>query len=167
MKKEQWYEILQSDMLSSDILESQFGGVDLHILKQTDEQRVIQTIARDDDSILELSFVTFINRDAFPDIHERIVNGTSMGTAYRDVNIAFERSVRSIRRAVIPQKLQRYIPSPQPSTIIELSTFVGPKKIHYCDIIEIYSSKVHWPQPLTTSDTSVPDSLDAVSKLLA
>lgn len=153
-------------MLSSDILENQFGKTSLHILKQTDDYRIIQTISKDDGSILELSFVTFVNATVYSDIHQRILDGTSMGRAYRDANIPFERSVRSIRHAMIPQEIAQYIPSSHPSTIVEVSIFVGAEKNHYCDIVEIYSPEVHWPQPTTTSDSSLPDSLIKLSKLL-
>lgn len=153
-------------MLSSDILEQQFGPTDLHVLQQTDSYRIIQTINRSDKSVLELSFVTFDKTTTYPAIHQAVRSGTSMGKAFRDANVEFVREIRSVRWSNMSEKLQSYFSSSKPVTIVEVSIFVGTEHIHYCDIIEVYHPSVSWPQPPTTDDTTLPRTLVAFLELL-
>jgi hypothetical protein len=153
-------------MLSSDILEQQFGPTDLHVLRQTDTYRIIQTIDRSDKSVLELSFVTFDTTTAYPAVHKAVRNGTSMGKAFRDANVKFVREIQSVRWSNMPKKLQSYFTSSESVTIVEVSIFVGPEHAHYCDIIEVYHPRVSWPQSPTTDDTTLPRTLLTFLELL-
>jgi hypothetical protein len=153
-------------MLSSDILEQQFGPTDLHIVQQTDSYRIIQTIDRSDKSVLELSFVTFDTATTYPAIHQAVQSGASMGKAFRDGNVPFVREIQSVRWSNMPKKLQSYFSSSEPVTIVEVSIFVGPEHAHYCDIVEVYHPHVSWPQSPTIDDTTLPQTLLTFLELL-
>ena len=134
-------------MLSSDVLEQQFGQTRVVVHKQTQEYRVITTIANKDNKILELSLVEF---DAsgigyYPKIHNQIVGGVSMGKAFRAGGVSFVRRTKAAGKLNIPGSLQKILNSPDEPTAVEVSIFVGNDAIHYADILEIYSSDVVWP----------------------
>lgn len=153
-------------MLSSDVLEKQFGPTELHILKQTNTYRIIQTIAVKTRMVLELSFVTFDRINVFPAVHQHILAGASIGKAYQQAGIMFHRDVRSISTSPVPHILKRFFELSQQVTIVDVSIHVGPEKSHYCDIIEIYAQSVEWPQPITTTDPGLTNRLDKIVTLL-
>jgi hypothetical protein len=153
-------------MLSSDILEQQFGQTELNIIKQTPEYRIIQTVAKKDSAVLELSFVTFDRTDAFPIVHAQVLKGSSMGKAYHASGIEFERDIKSVSKLPVPISLQNYFQQKGLSTIVEVSILVGQDHVHYCDIIEIYHPSVKWPQEVTTHNSNIQSRLELVSKLL-
>ena len=153
-------------MLSSDVLEKQFGPTELHVLKQTTTYRIIQTIATNTKTVLELSFVTFDTTNAFPAVHQHILAGASVGKAYQHAGIMFRRDVRSVSTSPVPNILKRFFELSQQVTIVEVSIHVGPEKSHYCDIIEIYAQSVEWPQPITTTNSSVTNRLAKIATLL-
>ena len=85
-----------SDMLSSDILEKQFGPTKIEVLYQDTQTRAIRTLTVSGGQVLELSHVKFLDPGItkFPDIHQEVVEGKSMGKAFRDHRVRFERVTR-------------------------------------------------------------------------
>jgi hypothetical protein len=134
-------------MLSSDILEEQFGPTRLVILKQDSQHRIIKTVSIASGEVLELSLVTFDSNSAaiFPDIHQKVLLGYSMGKAYREAHISFIRDVQSITHNPLPPKLKSHFDQSGSATIVDVDIYVGKEKTHYCHILELYSSIVSWP----------------------
>ncbi len=133
-------------MLSSEILEKQFGPTRLLILKQNSKLRIIETLSEDSEQVLELSLVTFDqkNTHAFPGIHKKIVAGSSMGKAYKQAGVTFIRKIQSIVHTTLPPILESEFSQKGIATIVELDVFIGKQKLHYCHILEIYSPVVVW-----------------------
>lgn len=135
-------------MLSSEILEEQFGPTRLLVLKQNSQQRIIETLTLDTDQVLELSLVTFDpqNVNAFPKIHKKIMSGISMGKAYKQAGISFKRVANSVVHTTLPTELQSEFDQKGLGTIVDVDIFVGEQNVHYCHILEIYSPAVSWPK---------------------
>ena len=156
-------------MLSSDILEKQFGETKIVILKQDDLRRVIQTIVDRTGEIIELSLVSFEpeNTSKFPDIHARIVSGTSIGKAFKEADVHFVRRTNSTSRQVLPDILKTYLSNQQEATIVDVDVFVGEHETHYCRILEIYSGAVEWPDSPATNLSKTANQLNTLERLLA
>lgn len=135
-------------MLSSEILEEQFGPTRLVVLKQNKKLRIIETVTKDSEQILELSMVTFDKQNihTFPEVHKEILAGQSMGMAYKNAGIRFIREITSTIHAQLPLELESEFNQKGLATIVEVDIFVGEQKAHYCHILEIYSPAVTWPE---------------------
>ncbi len=160
--------VRNSSTLSSDILKQQFGSTKLIILDQNSEYRIIKTIASADNSVLELSLVSFDqpNVNAFPDVHQTILAGESIGTAYQNAGILFKRNVTAIQHVTLPGSIASYFKSHEKATVVAVDICVGPQQTHYCSILEIYSPAVRWPEPETAASPTVPAQIKAFAKLL-
>lgn len=136
-------------MLSSDILESQFGPTQIGRLYQDNTNRIIKTVNADG-KVLELSWVTFDldGKEEFPEVHARVTEGMSMGKAFRDAGLSFDRASRAIGQIVLPPSHNREFGSNQPATVTETDIFVGPEETFYCHILETFSPEVAWPEPV-------------------
>lgn len=136
-----------SDLLSSDILERQFGPTELTVLHQSGNSRIISTRAKANGQLLELSFVNFIAAgvDKFPEVHEAVVAGTSMGKAFRDAGVAFSRKERIVDNQTLLENFGRQFGGEGPATVINVLILVGPDKIPYAEVLETYSPAVRWP----------------------
>lgn len=156
-------------MLSSDILEQQFGATKVVIIKQTSGYRIIKTVANTNGQTLELSLVTFTRNTArFPDIHKKIIKGSSIGKAFKQAGVSFVRTVHSITHAPLQPTLQSSFNDTRLATIVDVDIYVGDDMVHYCHIIEIYSSEVDWPQPKTpTNNNDVRSALQHFSELMS
>jgi hypothetical protein len=157
-------------MLSSDILEKQFGQTKLTIVRQNDKHRIIKTVAVRNRQTLELSLVTFdaVGITLFPEIHNTILSGRSMGKAFRDANISFIRDTHSVTKVVLPTNLDSYFLGAGHATIVDVDIVVGNHNTHYCHIIEIYSPLVTWPvndMPVSSSISSALDNFEALMAL--
>lgn len=138
-----------SELLSSDALERQFGPTELEVLWQDGLHRVIATKVAASGQILELSQVEFRPEGiaAFPDIHRAVVAGTSMGKAFAQTGLEFDRKIHAAYRYDqhnVPAGLAERFGSGEPPTVMDLSVVVGPEATAYADILEIYSPKVAW-----------------------
>lgn len=152
---------VRNSSLSSDILEEQFGPTRLSVLAQNKTHRIIQTISEQTSAVLELSLVSF-SKDTeilYPQIHQVIYNGTSMGKAFTEAGVVFHRSVSSVTKSMLPSSIARYFSETGLATIVELRVFVGEKSTHYCDIIEIYSPAVVWPEKARSHSHSIDKTL--------
>lgn len=134
-------------MLSSDILEQQFGPTKVIIIKQNSYIRVINTVVADRGQVLELSMVRFDASGAnkYSHIHANIVAGESIGKAFRAAGVEFIRKTQYQTTSSLPDKIQKQFGVKGMPTIVGVSIFVGKPQIHYCDIFEIYSPLVKWP----------------------
>lgn len=132
-------------VLSSDILEQQFGQTELKVLYRSDIARIICTKTKPNGKVLELSFVTFIKTgiDKFPTVHREILEGKSIGKAFRDHGIEFKRKTKAVYRDTFPdifsENLGEY------STVLSVSILAGTDKTPYAEILETYSPQVRWP----------------------
>ncbi len=133
-------------VLSSDILEQQFGQTELKVLYRSDIARIICTKTKPNGKVLELSFVTFIKTgiDKFPTVHREILDGKSMGKAFRDHGIEFKRKTKAVYRNTFPAIFSE--DSGKYSTIVSVSILAGTHETPYAEILETYSPEVKWPR---------------------
>jgi hypothetical protein len=139
-------------MLSSDILEHQFGATHLELLYQSPSQktRIIQTVASLTGQIVELSLVRFDPEGAasFPEIHKKVSDGESMGKSFKQAAVPFRRNPHSTIQSQLPASFNERFGSNRLATVVELEIFVGEQKSHYADVLETYNPLVQWPDPV-------------------
>jgi hypothetical protein len=136
-----------SDVLSSDILEAQFGPTELTVLYQDASSRIICTKAKPGGQMLELSFVNFNQAGAgqFPEVHQAVKAGTSIGKAFRDAGIAFKREEQLVDSQALAARFGQQFGSQGAATVMTVSILAGPDQTPYAEILEIYSPAVRWP----------------------
>jgi hypothetical protein len=136
-----------TDVLSSDILERQFGPTEVEVLYQDNGTRIIRTLAADSRQILEVSRVVFIQAgvEKFPGTHLAISEGASMGKAFRADGIEFIREDQGAYRYALPAIFKKFFGSREPATVVEVLILAGPDKTPYARILETYSPDVRWP----------------------
>ncbi len=137
-----------SDLLSSDILERQFGPTKLSVLYQGGSSRIICTRAKAGGQMLELSFVNFIAAgvEKFPEVHQAILDGVSMGKAFRAAGVAFSRKERTVDSQALAASFGRQFGGEGSATILEVTILAGPDETPYAEILETYSPAVRWPR---------------------
>jgi hypothetical protein len=137
-----------SNLLSSDILEAQFGPTEVEILRQDAETRIICTKAVRTGQVLEISRVTFdrAGRAAFPVVHQAVMDGASMGKAFRQADIEFRRVVGSAYACDLPKTFRRWFGSSVNATVVDVAVLVGSDCLPYAEILEVYSPLVEWPR---------------------
>lgn len=138
-----------SQQLSSDILEDQFGPVGVEVLRHQDGQRIIRSRRLSDDATLELSWVTFRpeGQAAFAEISQDMARGQSMGKAFRDRGLAFRRRTAGTYSYELPPALAQRFGGDGPATVVLVSIEGGLDNIPFADILEIYGPVVRWPDP--------------------
>lgn len=138
---------MQQYILSSDVLEAQFGTTAVEVLYQDMQTRVICTKVVSSGQILELSRVEFVPAGvaAFVAIHRSIVAGQSMGKAFQAHGIAFVRETRSVCRCTLPDGFNHRFGSTAQACVMVVAIFVGDHKTPYAHILETYSPEVTWP----------------------
>lgn len=169
LEKAWLYDILGNIMLSSDILEQQFGPTEIVVIFQGQKYRIIETIAQRNKTVLELSLVTFdeSNVNVFSYIHNKVLGGLSMGKAFREAGIAFIRDVHFVNHQTVPSDIQTKFNSAGQATIVDIDILVGPDKIHYCHITEIYSPILSWPDRDARESPNINKRLREFSQLLS
>src|SRR5665213_2595733 len=131
------------DLLSSDILEQQFGPTEISVLHQDGSARLICTRASADGQVLEVSRVRFMpGTDQFPKTHQAVLDGQSMGKAFRADGIKFERKVKTAYRQFLPASFNQWFDNNEIATVVAVSILVGPNETRYAEILEIYSPAV-------------------------
>jgi hypothetical protein len=150
----------QQDLLSSDILEAQFGPTDIIVLYQDADLRVISTRVIATNQLLELSQVSFIadGVSAFPEIHERIRLGESMGKAFRESAVPFIRSAQHVQLQQLPDIFIRLYKDSRLSTVVTTTILLGPRQIPYAHLLETYNPFVVWPDTIKQATHSALDS---------
>ena len=138
---------MQQSTLSSDILEQQFGATRIKILAQTSKLRIIATEVIETGKILEVSSVEFLEvPEEFKSIHEQVVNGESMGKAFKQNKVQFNRSTKGVWQSTVPVLFQNLFNTTADATIVDVLVTVGPQSIAYARITETYSPNVIWPE---------------------
>lgn len=157
-----------SSILSSDILEQQFGPTAIDIIYQDSDTRIICTKTINEKKILELSMVEFIKDGvaAFPTVHKAIQAGKSMGKAFRDHSITFTRELKSVQTYALPQKFHQYFSSNKAATVVHVTILVGVEKIPYANILEIYHGDVIWGEGTPMQSGTLDAKLRLLSKFL-
>lgn len=134
-----------SDVLSSDILEEQFGPTRLEILYRDSGSRIISTISGDG-QVLELSWVRFhAVGPELAHLHEEVVGGKSIGKAFRDLGIEFTRQTHGTYACAQTANISKRFKASGPVTVVEVSVLAGPERTPYADILEVYSPPADWP----------------------
>ena len=135
------------DLLSSDVLERQFGPTELEVLHQDSGTRITRTLAADSRQNLELSRVVFTQAgvEQFPGTHRAVIGGMSMGKAFRADSIEFSRREQAAYSYELPASFERFFGRREPATVVSVSILAGPGKTPYAEILEIYGPEVRWP----------------------
>ena len=138
---------LESYSLASDVLERQFGPCTLKVLQQNESTRFI-SVQNSHGDILELARTDFIlpSTHEFTDVHNAIMGGKSMGKAFRDADIKFTRDLKLVEHRPLPDQLRKHFSQDGFATVMLLDIYVGTQNIHYAQILEVYSPRVHWRQ---------------------
>ena len=150
-----------SSELSSEVLVRQFGNLELEILNQDDRERIICNRTVPDGRVIELSKVAFRQEGvaAFPEIHQRILRGASIGAAFAEASVPFHREIHASRHYEdeVPSSFAERFGSQEPPTVTDLSVLVGADNIPYADILEVYNpAVVPWEQsPEKLSATAI------------
>lgn len=136
-----------ADVLSSDILEQQFGPTEIEVLYQDDQTRIIATKVVDSKQVLEVSWVKFIPAGVkkFSKTHQTVMAGESMGKAFRASDIGFARQEKAAYSYILPANFKRIFGDDKAATIVEVVILAGSNKTPYAEILETYSPAVHWP----------------------
>jgi hypothetical protein len=136
-----------ADVLSSDILEQQFGPTTVEVLRQDEHARLICTKVIATGQVLEISSTTFIKAGAneFPAVHQAVLDGQSMGKAFRAAGVDFVRQTKTTYKRIPAPEFADWFASNKPATVVEVTILVGPHKTPYATILETYSAAVHWP----------------------
>lgn len=153
-----WRGLDNDIVLSSDVLESQFGPTRIEILYQNETERIICTKTNADNKILEVSCVKFNHEGVykFPAIHREIIKGRSMGKAFRDESVLFKRNEKYSCRKELPALFESWFGSTSSATIVAVDILVGAEKTHYATIMELYHPDVQWPN----ASDGIPNNLD-------
>lgn len=154
-------------VISSDVLEQQFGTTSLQVIEQGDHERIITTSAESTDAVLEISWVRFKNTNTHRDIQKRIRAGTSMGKAFRSQNIPFTRKIVVSGKVAAPPFAQNLFQSKAEVTLVEISVYVGLEQTHYADITELYAPEVDWPLMPSQDDQTLRAYSEAMANRLA
>ncbi len=161
-------------MLSSDILENQFGPTRVNVLYQDNTDRIIQTVTFASEKVLELSWVKFDpeGKEVFAEIHSAVAEGESMGKAFREAGQPFNRETRALGRLILPDSYRQRFDSRNPATVTETDIFVGEDQIFYCHVLETFSPDINWPlsadscqRPSRAKVLDFADFLDAAAPL--
>jgi hypothetical protein len=133
-------------VLSSDILEAQFGPTEVEILHQDKSERIICTKLVETRQVLEVSHVRFIYEGVsrFPEVHESVLKGWSMGKAFRDAGIEFRRNVHAGFKYNLPPHFTKIYGSEDAANVLRVEIQVGPSGLPYADILETYHPAVDW-----------------------
>lgn len=155
--------------LSSDILEAQFGPTSIDVLHDTEQERLIATTVVSSGQRLELSHVHFRqNNDEFQAIRQAMTQGMSMGKAFREAGVAFERAKQQVEQVALPASLQRWFLIAGEATLVTVTILAGDKRLPFADIFELYSPAVTWPEPAHRSKRqAITDELAALAKAVA
>jgi hypothetical protein len=158
-----------TDLLSSDILEQQFGSTKAEVLYQATDTRIIATHAVDSGQILELSYVVFVQSgiEKFPGTHRAVMAGMSMGKAFRADDIKFILEEQAAYHYVLSLNFKRWFGSSEPATVVRVSILAGSEKRPYADILETYSPEVQWPRLHGKPKADQLDSIQLLDKFLA
>lgn len=157
-----------TNVLSSDVLEDQFGPTYIDIIYQDHQTRAIATRALNG-KLLELSYVRF-NRTAshlFPNVHQTVINGTSMGKAFRDYSIPFKRHVLGKYLYALRDTFCRLYGDERPAIILDVQILVGSLDSPYATILETYTPDVRaWYGIPTTPSVSCLKRIEMLSALI-
>lgn len=127
----------------SDLLEEQFGTCNTEILSQDEKTRLVAVSSSG--RVIEIAYTKFAQNgvNAFPEIHETITNGESMGKAFRINNIDFYRAVRLSKVYPVSGIIAEYFGNEhQNLQLVVVDIYVGTTKAHYAQIMEIFASDV-------------------------
>lgn len=157
---------LSSD-ISSAILKRQFGETSVDILYQNERTRIICTKA-ESGQVLELSYVAFnpTGAERFPEVHDAIRAGESMGQAFQGRDIAFLREIHAAYNYPLPPHFESWFKSQKPATVVAVSIFVGSENTPYAEILETYSPDVQWPKLRGEPETEQVQKINELNEFL-
>jgi hypothetical protein len=153
--------------LSSDILEQQFGPTEITVLYQTGSLRVICSRVVSSGQVLELSLVNFVEAgvNEFSATHKSVLDGKSMGKAFRADGIKFMRREQAAYHYALPSNFTNWFSQDGEATMVAALIMVGPDQTAYAKILEVYSPAVKWPRLHGKPASKHLDELQLLSKL--
>jgi len=157
------------NVLSSEVLEKQFGPTEVSVLYQDGKTRLICTRAATNGQVLELSRVVFnpAGTEKFAETHAAVLAGQSMGKAFKAAGIEFRRETKAAYRRTLPASFGGWFGSGQPANIVVVAILAGPDRTPYADILEVYSPAVDWPQSGGSPSDEHLAIIKAIGELLA
>lgn len=129
--------------LVSDLLEEQFGSCNIEILSQDERKRLVAVSSAG--RVIEIAYTKFVQNGvkAFPEVHQTIIDGESMGRAFKIKNVDFYREVRLSKIYPVSGLIAGYFGNENQSLrLIVVDIYVGAMKAHYAQITEIFAPDV-------------------------
>lgn len=136
-----------TEVLSSDILERQFGPTEVDVMLQDETTRIICTKAVGDGRVLEVSWVVFASDAAanFPKPYQDMLAGESMGKAFRAHGVKLQRNIRDSYTYDLPATFHRWFGDTNDATVVDLSILAGPNHTPFAEVLETYRPGTIWP----------------------
>ena len=130
--------------LHTSTLEKLFGSIDLRIIRQDEDVRIVQL--NDENGISRtLGIVKFFNidNDLLVEVHEKILEGGLLGKTLFDSNIDFDKKFIGTLQVKLPQWLKKDFDTEQDSSFAIISKIsiyndrLTNDKLLYSELIEI------------------------------
>lgn len=130
--------------LHTSTLEKLFGAIDLRIIRQDEDVRIVQL--NDENGISRtLGIVKFFNieNDLLVEVHEKILEGGLLGKTLFDSNINFDKKFIGTLQVKLPQWLKNDFDTEQDSSFAIISKIsiyndrLSNDKLLYSELIEI------------------------------
>lgn len=140
---------MDRSLLTTDIMEAQFGPVEASVLFQDERRREVVVRVRRTKQVLEFARVTFApaGAAAYPAIDRRIRGGALMGKAFRDAGVEFRRRQEPPARRELSGRLRElFAAGDGPGLCVSASILVGPEELPYAENRETYSPAIEWPE---------------------
>jgi hypothetical protein len=129
--------------LSSDLLEAQFGPIDIDVVRDNGKERIIRTVAEKSGQVLEISHVLFC-AGVSEKLHamRRTIAGQSMGKAFQAAQVPFQRHNYAGYKYDLPENFIDQYGSDEAATVLAVKVFAGDEYELFADILETYHPDV-------------------------
>lgn len=135
-----------SEILSSDFLEEEFGPTELEVLYWNEDTltRVSCTKVIETGQVVEVSLVVFDPRGTatYPEVHQTVLDGASMGKAFRAAGIRRHRETKSAYAYHLPEVFGHWFGSEEVGIVANTMFSVGPEHTPYAELLETFTSSV-------------------------
>lgn len=135
-----------SEILSSDFLEEEFGPTELEVLYWNKDTltRVSCTRVIETGQVVEISLAVFDPQGTatYPEVHRAVLNGASMGKAFRAAGIRYHRNTKSAYAYHLPEAFGHWFGSEHAATVANTTFSVGPEHTPYAELLETFAPSV-------------------------
>ncbi|HEY8108806.1 MAG TPA: hypothetical protein VIF43_02250 [Patescibacteria group bacterium] len=135
-------------LLTTDIMEAQFGPVHAEVLSQTRRRREVAVKVRRTGQVLEYAVVSFdpAGAAAYPAIDRKIRRGSLMGQTFRDAGVPFLREENPPTKVRLSERLRELFGASEEHGLrIDATILVGLGRLCYARNHETYSPAIKWP----------------------